>query len=142
MGQRARADSPSVDVDDTTGVQTVVYASRAELLQWLSTIDPSLVTYTGNPINPDPSEPAADTTVVYCANKSGSNCQPPCTVHNGGPGCIYAPGTNCLSATSDVSFCSTSDCTKFCNTYDDCGDRLDDGYCYTPGTNSIFVIPH
>ena len=121
----------------------MIYPTRAELQQWLSTIDPSLLTYTGaedtDTATPDP---AAETTVVYCAKRSGKNCQAPCTVHVGGPGCIYAPGTNCLAATADVSFCSSRDCTKPCNTYDDCGTKLNGGYCYTPGTNSIFVIPH
>ncbi|KAI0334231.1 hypothetical protein GY45DRAFT_90830 [Cubamyces sp. BRFM 1775] len=145
MAQHARAESSPIGVDDSTGLHTVVYASHAELMAWISTIDPSLLTYTGpsNATSPDlASLPEADTTVVYCAKRSGSSCAAPCTVHVGGPGCIYAPGTSCLAATADVSFCSTSDCTRYCNAYSTCGIKLDEGYCWTPNTNSIFVIPH
>ncbi|KAI0655657.1 hypothetical protein C8Q70DRAFT_1057209 [Cubamyces menziesii] len=80
MAQRARADSPSVDANDAANsVHTVIYPTRAELQQWLSTIDPSLLTYTGaedtDTATPDP---AADTTVVYCAKRSGNSCQATC----------------------------------------------------------------
>ena len=76
-------------------------------------------------------------TVAYCSNRVASLCSGPCTVSTGNGICINAPDTNCLVATTDVAFCSNAGCGGGCNVLSECGVKLDRGFCYTPGTNSI-----
>ncbi|KAH9887001.1 hypothetical protein C8Q73DRAFT_268492 [Cubamyces lactineus] len=127
----------------------VVYATRADIMRLVANMDPSELTIIGNwppadnPLSPDSAD---DMTVVYCSTVDGQECNPPCTLYNGGgPTCLAAPSTKCLLATFDVGFCSTPDCsnsvpgictnfTGYCATH-----TIDDGYCYTPDTNSIIV---
>ena len=77
--------------------------------------------------------------VTYCSHRTQNVCGGPCTVYNGGAACLNAPDTNCLSATANVGFCDRSGCGGSCNQLSTCGTRLEDGYCYTPGTRSINV---
>ncbi|KAJ3826849.1 hypothetical protein F5880DRAFT_1541559 [Lentinula raphanica] len=77
--------------------------------------------------------------VVYCNTKTVNVCGGSCTVYNGGAKCLNAPGTNCLSATNNVGFCDRGGCGGSCNQFSTCGTRMDDNFCYTPGTNSINV---
>ncbi|KAI5830640.1 hypothetical protein K523DRAFT_327599 [Schizophyllum commune Tattone D] len=142
--------------------------SEAQLLHWLKTTDANL-TFIGDPIpgiigpegltppGPEGLTPpgyegltppshegltprgALATTVVYCSVRNGNTCDGPCTVHNGDPECLYAPNTNCLFATGEVTFCAPSKCDCPCNLYSHCGTRMDNGFCWTPGTNAIYV---
>ncbi|KAL1680193.1 hypothetical protein EV122DRAFT_262522 [Schizophyllum commune] len=82
---------------------------------------------------------AQSTMVTFCSSRIGNICGGACNVYNGGPTCIAAPDTVCLSATHDVGFCDRAGCTNSCNSYNSCGTRLDNGFCYTPGTRSILV---
>ncbi|KAL1701704.1 hypothetical protein EV121DRAFT_272242 [Schizophyllum commune] len=102
--------------------------SESQLLHWLKTTDANL-TFTGDPI---PGITGPDV-------RNGNTCDGPCTVHNGDPTCLYAPNTNCLFATGEVTFCAPNGCSCPCNLYSHCGTRMDNGFCWTPGTNAIYV---
>ena len=112
-----------------------------EVKIWLATTDAE-ITYIGEPIvdNPLAARATQTTTVVYCSERNGDSCGGTCTVYTGPGTCLVAPNTNCLSATNDVNFCSTSGCTNPCNGFSSCGVRLEGGFCSTPGTNSIAVL--
>lgn len=107
-------------------------------MHWLATTD-AVLTFTGEPINPLAARAAQNTIVTFCSDRSQSVCGGPCTVYNGGAACLSAPGTNCLSATNNVAFCSGNACNGPCNQLSSCGTRLDNGFCFTPNTNSIIV---
>ncbi|KAJ8456417.1 hypothetical protein ONZ45_g2574 [Pleurotus djamor] len=89
--------------------------------------------------NPLASRDAQLTTVTFCSNRNGNNCNPPCTTFTGSNACLSAPNTNCLSATTQVTFCDRSGCSGSCNTFNQCGTRLNNNFCFTPGTASIRV---
>ena len=112
------------------------------MLTWLATTDAKLA-FVGEPISGRSSDKdkraTEDIMVVYCSSRSQGLCGGACTVYNGGATCLNAPGTNCLSATGNVAFCDHSNCHGSCNDFNDCGTRLDNNFCYTPGTNSIVV---
>ncbi|KAL1750618.1 hypothetical protein FB107DRAFT_294462 [Schizophyllum commune] len=118
--------------------------SDEDFLQWLKTTDANL-TFIGDPIPgfnaPDglTTRAAQSTKVTYCSSRINNICGGSCTVYNGGPACLDAPATVCLYATHDVGFCDRAGCTHSCNSFNSCGTRLDDGFCYTPGTRSILV---
>ncbi|PIL23597.1 hypothetical protein GSI_14910 [Ganoderma sinense ZZ0214-1] len=112
--------------------------SYDEMLHWLATTDAEL-TYVGAPINPLVPRAAQNTIVTYCNKRANNVCGGSCSVYNGGAACIAASGTNCLAATHNVAFCDRGSCGGTCNQLDSCGTRLDNGFCYTPGTNSILV---
>ncbi|KAI5892304.1 uncharacterized protein SCHCODRAFT_02503248 [Schizophyllum commune H4-8] len=127
----------------TTGVQANI-VSEAELMHWLKTTDAEL-TFVGEPI-PGINAPeglaarAAETTkVIYCSTRSLNVCGGRCTVYNGGPACLNAPNTNCLSATHNVAFCGAKGCNYPCTEYAHCESPMDDGFCFTPYTNAILV---
>lgn len=77
--------------------------------------------------------------VVYCSSRSNNVCGGACTVYNGGATCLDAPDTKCLMASANVAFCDRSGCGGDCNQLSSCGTRLDNNFCYTPGTKSIIV---
>ena len=108
---------------------------------WLATTDAD-VTFHGKPIGDlaDFSKRnALDTMVTYCTKKIDDLCGGSCSVYNGGATCIAASGTNCLSATNNVGFCDRGNCGGSCNQFSSCGTRLENNFCYTPGTASILV---
>ncbi|KAI0355824.1 hypothetical protein OH77DRAFT_1424080 [Trametes cingulata] len=111
--------------------------SQAEMAHWLATTD-AVLTFVGEAPNP---LAAQQTTVTYCSFRSGNVCGGECTVYRGGATCLDAPATECLSATADVSFCDRAGCSDLCNQLDSCATRLNDGFCFTPGTESIAVPP-
>ncbi|KAG6907210.1 hypothetical protein DXG01_009899 [Tephrocybe rancida] len=116
----------------------------AQFNEWFATIPDEDITFIGKPIDKTRGVTlgtlaALDTFVMYCSTRSGSICTTPCTVYNGPATCISAPNTNCLFATNDVAFCDGTNCNGSCNDYNSCGTRLDQGFCYTPGTRSIAV---
>ena len=112
--------------------------SDSELLTWLSTTDAEL-TFVGAPINPLAPRSAQNTMVTYCNKRSNNVCGGSCTVYNGGAACLDAPGTSCLAAPHNFAFCDRGGCGGSCNQLSSCGTRLDNGFCYTPGTRSILV---
>lgn len=112
--------------------------SPEQMLHWLATTDAEL-TFDGAPINPLSPRSAQNTMVTYCSHRIDSFCGGQCTVYNGGAKCLKAPHTDCLAATHDVGFCSSPGCGGACNSLAACGTRLDNGFCYTPGTVSIAV---
>lgn len=112
--------------------------SHEQMMHWLATTDAEL-TFDGEPINPLTARSALNTMVTYCNTRQKNVCGGRCTVYNGGAKCLNAPGTNCLAATHNVAFCNKSGCSGDCNQLSSCGTRLDDGFCYTPGTESILV---
>ena len=108
---------------------------------WLATTD-SEVTFHGKPLGDlaDLSKRnALNTIITFCSNRVGDFCEGPCSVFNGGDTCLEAPGTNCLNATNNVAFCNQAGCTGSCNQFSSCGTRLQNGFCFTPGTESISV---
>ena len=111
------------------------------MAEWLANHEGE-ITYVGLKNHTDIVKRAAQaTTVTYCQRRSGNLCSGPCTVSTGNGVCINAPGTQCLAATTDVAFCDYDNCRSSdgCHNLSQCGTRLNDGYCYTPGTNSISI---
>ncbi|KAF9552084.1 hypothetical protein CPC08DRAFT_647383 [Agrocybe pediades] len=123
-------------------VQVTNLASEAELMHFITTTDAEL-TFIGEPINFAANgaqrRNALNTMVVYCNKRIDNVCGGACTVYNGGPTCLNAPNTQCLSATSNVGFCDRGSCGGSCNQFSTCGVRLDNNFCSTPGTASILV---
>ncbi|KAM5536123.1 hypothetical protein V8D89_010222 [Ganoderma adspersum] len=117
------------------GASTAVPFSA--MMHWLRTTDANL-TYIGAPLNPLAPRDTT-TTVTYCTKRVGSVCGGSCSVYNGGPTCIDASGTSCLSATNNVGFCDRAGCGHSCHDLSTCGTHLDNGFCATPGTKSILV---
>ena len=112
--------------------------SKSAMLTWLATTDAN-ITYVGEPLNPLAPRAAQTTTVTYCSSRQGNTCGGACSVYVGNPTCLRAPNTNCLMATANVGFCDRSGCGGSCNQLSSCGTRLDNNFCYTPGTQSIVV---
>ena len=107
-------------------------------MHWIANTDAEL-TFIGKPLNPLAPRSAQDTMVTYCSHRVDNVCGGPCTVYNGGATCLTAPGTNCLAATTNVGFCDRAGCGHSCNQLSTCGTRLDNNFCFTPGTASILV---
>jgi hypothetical protein len=109
--------------------------------RWLATTDAD-VTFHGKPLGDledFTKRNALNTIVTYCDNKIDDLCGGACHVYNGGATCIDAPGTNCLSATNNVGFCDSGGCGGSCNQFSSCGTKLQNNFCFTPGTESILV---
>ena len=113
--------------------------TREQMMNWLATLRDGEVTYIGEPFNPLAPRAAEKTSVTYCSHRAANVCGPPCTNYNGGGTCLDAPGTNCLAASGNVGFCDRAGCGGSCHDYNSCGTRLDNGFCFTPGTRSILV---
>ncbi|KAI0079866.1 hypothetical protein K474DRAFT_1591234, partial [Panus rudis PR-1116 ss-1] len=111
-------------------------STESEILTWLATTDAE-ITYINN--NKRDADVGGNVNVVYCNSRNGPNCGGLCTVYNGGATCLHAPGTQCLMATADVSFCSGGNCDGPCSGFNACGTRLNNNFCFTPNTNSIVV---
>lgn len=110
------------------------------MAHWLATTDANL-TFIGERPNPLSPRSAQSTYLIYCTKRAGNVCGGSCTVYNGGAACIYAPSTECMSATQDVGFCDKKACNGDCSSLSECGTELDSGFCYTPGTKSIVISP-
>ncbi|KAK7046184.1 hypothetical protein R3P38DRAFT_3307676 [Favolaschia claudopus] len=111
--------------------------SVAAMKDWIATTDAEL-TFAGAPIDELGVNPLV-TTVTFCSTRTANLCSGPCTVFTGSGVCHAAPDTNCLAATTDIAFCAGSNCNGGCNTLSTCGTRLDNGFCFTPSTNSFSV---
>ncbi|KAJ3987828.1 hypothetical protein F5890DRAFT_656503 [Lentinula detonsa] len=109
--------------------------TQKKILEWISTTDANL-TFIGDPITKRNTEIP---TVVYCSVRTGGVCGGTCTVYRGGPACLRAPGTNCISATQNVGICGSPGCGGRCTQLFPCQAPLGDGFCYTPRTESINV---
>ena len=132
-----RSTMPRTHCHDTTPQPATYLVSHDEMMHWLKNTDANL-TYIGKPINPlSPRD--GTTTVTYCTKRVGGVCGGSCSVYNGGPTCIDASGTSCLSATKNVGFCDRGGCGHSCHDLSTCGTHLDNGFCSTPGTKSILV---
>ncbi|KAF9552085.1 hypothetical protein CPC08DRAFT_745012 [Agrocybe pediades] len=125
----------AVAATGASAVAVANIASEAEIMHFIATTDAKL-TFIGNPIQ---RRNALDTTVVYCSSRVDNVCGGACTVYSGGPTCLNAPDTQCLSATSNVGFCDRGGCGGSCNEFASCGTRLSNNFCFTPGTASILV---
>ncbi|KAH7103665.1 hypothetical protein BKA62DRAFT_768605 [Auriculariales sp. MPI-PUGE-AT-0066] len=121
----------------TTNETSIIW-THDEFLEWVRTTDSEL-TFIGEPIAASLAKRQETVQVVYCSLRLGDVCGGPCTVYNGGAICLDAPDTNCLRATSNVAFCSSSGCGGDCNQLETCGTRLNNGFCWTPDTASIAV---
>ncbi|KAI0628553.1 hypothetical protein C8Q77DRAFT_352781 [Trametes polyzona] len=128
----------AVAVAVPTAAEDSYLVSHDQMMHWLATTDAEL-TFVGEPINPLAGRAAQNTIVTYCSKRTQGVCGGPCTVYNGGATCLSAPNTNCLSATHNVGFCDKGGCSGSCNQLSTCGTRLDNGFCFTPGTKSIIV---
>ncbi|KAJ7636752.1 hypothetical protein FB45DRAFT_1138610 [Roridomyces roridus] len=113
--------------------------SVAEMKHWIATTDADL-TFIGEPVENIGLSPLR-ITVVYCSQRTFNVCGGACNVYTGGETCIDAPNTNCLSATANVASCDSSGCFGSCDAFASCGTRLDNNFCFTPGTASISVPP-
>ncbi|EIM86068.1 uncharacterized protein STEHIDRAFT_131718 [Stereum hirsutum FP-91666 SS1] len=103
---------------------------------WLNTTDAN-ITFVGS--SREEFSKRQSTSVTYCNKRTDDVCGGTCNVYTGGPTCIDAPGTACISATGNVGFCDRAGCGHSCNQFSSCGTKLDDGFCATPGTQSINV---
>ncbi|EJF60349.1 hypothetical protein DICSQDRAFT_63395, partial [Dichomitus squalens LYAD-421 SS1] len=112
--------------------------SHEQMMYWIAHTDANL-TFVGDTVNPLTPRSAQDTTVTYCNRRTNDVCGGDCTVYTGNAKCLNAPDTQCLSATTNVGFCDRGGCGHSCNQLSTCGTRLDDGFCFTPGTASILV---
>ncbi|KAM5536117.1 hypothetical protein V8D89_010216, partial [Ganoderma adspersum] len=115
--------------------------SHEEMMYWIANTDAEL-TFIGKPIDPlaPRSATALTTTVTYCSIRVGGVCGGPCMVYTGGGTCLNAPNTNCLGATNNVAFCDRGNCTGDCSQLSTCATGMDNGFCFTPGTESILVF--
>ena len=107
-------------------------------MSWIANTDAKL-TFLGEPINPLAPRSAEVTTLAYCSARVNDECGGTCAVYSGGAQCLSTPGTNCLAATNPVLFCSTDCCDSPCTSLTACGVPLDNGFCFTPDTNSILI---
>ena len=115
--------------------------SIEQFKDWLANTD-AKITYVGEPLGDLSTlskRAALNTIVTYCSSKIDDLCGGSCTVYNGGSTCLSAPNTKCLSATNNVGFCDRGGCGGSCNQFSSCGTRLQNNFCYTPGTASILV---
>ena len=112
--------------------------SHEQMMHWIATTDAEL-TFTGKPINPLLPRSDQDTIVTYCTKRTAEVCGGTCRVYNGGATCIAAAGTQCLFATRNVGFCDRVGCQGNCTSLINCIVQLDEGFCYTPNTQSISV---
>ncbi|KAJ7787220.1 hypothetical protein B0H14DRAFT_3095449 [Mycena olivaceomarginata] len=118
----------------------VLSSGHSSKVTKLKTSSPPPMPTSPSSVTSPPSGSPFVTTVTYCATRTANLCSGPCTVYTGGATCLDAPGTACLSATSNVAFCDKSGCKGTpCNVLSSCGTKLDDGFCFTPGTKSISV---
>ena len=125
----------------------LTFASQVNLItieqykHWLENTD-AVVTFHGKPLGDLSSlskRNALNTVVTYCTQRIDDICGGTCQTYNGGATCINSPGTSCLIATSNVGFCDRGGCGGSCNQFSSCGTKLQDGFCFTPGTASILV---
>ncbi|KAF9468673.1 hypothetical protein BDZ94DRAFT_1232229 [Collybia nuda] len=124
------------NIDSNTIIPRLI--TIEEFKEWLATTDAN-VTFIGDPISSIAPRSAQNTIVTYCNKRSQNVCGGACTVYNGGAKCLSAPGTQCLSATQNVAFCNRGGCGGTCNQFSSCGTRMDNNFCWTPGTQSIIV---
>lgn len=121
--------------------------SLSEMKVWVDAQDSTKMTLVGDPFaalrNPLSRRNNADmVTVTFCSTSSDTPaavCAAPCTTITTGAACINAPGTTCLFATGQVSFCDEIYCSGACHVFDTCGTALQNGFCATPGTASIGI---
>ena len=111
-----------------------------EMKQWITNTDAKL-TFIGPEIHALSVRAPNAITVTWCTQRSQNVCGGTCTVFTGTSACLDTAGCSCLSATANVAFCDRSGCGHSCNEFDSCGTRLDNNFCYTPGTASISVPP-
>ena len=111
-----------------------------EFKHWLETTDAN-ITYVGSSRDRifSKSKRQGSISVTYCDTRIDDICGGSCQVYDGGPTCINAPGTACISATGNVGFCDRSGCGHSCNQFSSCGTKLSNNFCSTPGTQSILV---
>ncbi len=110
--------------------------SEAEFAHWLATTDADL-TFIGERPNPLKPRSAQSTSVTYCTKRVGSLCGGSCNVYSGGATCLAAPNTACVGATHDVAFCDKTGCDGNCALLSTCGAPMGNGFCATPGAQSI-----
>ncbi|KZV63199.1 hypothetical protein PENSPDRAFT_616917 [Peniophora sp. CONT] len=112
--------------------------SHLELMDFIMNTNATL-TFTGAKPGSLAARAGGNVNVVYCTSRSGDVCGGSCTVYTGPATCISSPGTRCMKADFDVSFCDHGGCSGSCNQYNSCGTKLGNGFCDTPGTQSITV---
>ncbi|KAH6910906.1 hypothetical protein BKA70DRAFT_1370781 [Coprinopsis sp. MPI-PUGE-AT-0042] len=110
--------------------------TNEELDHWIATTDAKL-TFVGS--NERSGVGIQAIRVVYCNRRTNNVCGGACTIYDGGNRCLAAPGTQCLSATGNVSFCNRGGCGGACSAFNECITRLENNFCWTPGTASINV---
>ena len=115
--------------------------SHEQVMRRIANTDAGL-TFGDKPIIPlAPRSPQdVNTTVTYCSVRTGGVCGGPCTVYTGGGTCLNAPNTNCLGASHNVAFCDHANCTGECSQLSTCATTMNNGFCFTPGTESILVF--
>ncbi|KAI0351915.1 hypothetical protein OH77DRAFT_1429231 [Trametes cingulata] len=124
--------------DASVGRASASIISEVEMAHWLATTDAELI-FVGQRPNPLSARSAQITTVTYCDRQVGTICGGTCTVYTGGATCLSTPGTACISATRNVDFCSSTDCSGTCNALALCRSPMGSGFCSTPDTQSIIV---
>jgi hypothetical protein len=113
-------------------------ATPDDLNAWLRTTTAN-VEFIGSDFN-TPLGPL-DVRLIYCSERieNTTTCGGNCFAYQGpGSQCMLPTlrTANCLAATRSVHMCFTKDCND-CNLFTSCGTRLDNGFCFTPDTNSI-----
>ncbi|KAH9476456.1 hypothetical protein JR316_0010368 [Psilocybe cubensis] len=114
--------------------------SLEEMKSWVSALPPDEVTLIGDPFSALSLRSASAVTVTFCSTRSGTTCTGPCHTETiAGGTCVEAPNTNCIGATGQVTFCDRAGCGGTCNEINSCGTRLENNFCFTPGTKSIGI---
>ncbi|KAF9554392.1 hypothetical protein CPC08DRAFT_766741 [Agrocybe pediades] len=117
--------------------------SKEEIMKFITTTNAEL-TFTGKPINFKAAKPDAaldSTVVVYCSSiVENSECGGRCSVYNGDSTCLSTPDTQCVYASANVALCNGGRCSGSCIDTASCRTFTNNGFCYSPGTESIQIL--
>ena len=122
------------------------FASQINLItvdqykHWLENTD--AVTFHGKPLcdlSDLSKRNALNTIVTYCTEKIDDLCGGTCQYTMAERPAMVASGTNYLAATNNVGFYDDGGSGGSCNQFSTCGTKLQNNFCFTPGTASILV---
>ncbi|KAI0657938.1 hypothetical protein C8Q70DRAFT_249546 [Cubamyces menziesii] len=130
--------SPAIVERDTKVMSGII--SHDAMAHWIANTDAEL-TFIGERFNPLDKRAALATTVTYCTKRAGTICGGTCSVYTGGATCLATPGTVCMTSTRDIGYCDTAGCNGNCGDLAQCGETLENGFCFVPGTESVLVSP-
>lgn len=114
----------------------ILTESDEQFKHWLNTTDAN-ITFLGT--SREELLKRQSIVVTYCDKRIDDLCGGNCFTYGGPAACLDAPGTACIRANGNVGFCDREGCGHSCNQLSSCGTLLGDGFCDTPGTQSILI---